>query len=35
MYNFFNPKRKRIIAGVIAGLLVVSMLVTGLVSVLS
>lgn len=34
MYNFFNPKRNRAIAGVIAALLVASMVLTAIVSFL-
>lgn len=32
MYNLFNPKRNRLIAGIIAGILVVCMVVTAIVS---
>ena len=30
--NFFNPKRNRVIAGIIAGLLILSMVLTAVVS---
>ena len=35
MFHFFNAKNKRIIAGIIAAVLVISMLVTDIVSILA
>lgn len=32
MYNFFNPKRNRMIAGIIAGVLAACMIVTAILS---